>query len=142
MGKEKNTITIEITVEQPFEIAWKLWTEPRHITQWNFALDTWHCPKAKSDLKSGGRFSYRMEARDGSFGFDFSGRFIEVVEGKLLTFVLDDNRTVSVQFIDLGDRTRIVETFEAEGINPPEKQREGWQAILQNFKKYAETFIP
>ena len=136
---ETTPITVAATIQAPVQTVWTLWTNPKHIVNWNFASDDWHSPKAEADLREGGRFSYRMESRDGSMGFDFSGTFTKVTENKELSFTIDDGRTVQVLFVPYGNETTVKETFEAEGTHPVEMQRQGWQAILQNFKKYAEA---
>lgn len=126
------------SVDISLEKAWELWTEPEHIVHWNYASDDWQTTRAQNDLKAGGKFSYRMEAKDGSFGFDFSGVHKEV---KLYTFIdslLDDGRMLQVSFDYNDGKTFINEVFEAEMENSLELQRTGWQAILDNFKKYAE----
>ncbi len=131
-------ITVTATIHAPVEKVWKLWSTPEDIMQWNSASDDWHTTKAENDLRTGGTFSSRMEAKDGSFGFDFGGVYDEVKNQELIAYTLGDGRTVSVTFTADGDNTSIVETFEAETANPVELQRGGWQAILNNFKKYAE----
>lgn len=137
--ENKPTITIQATVNVPVEKVWTLWNTPEHIMQWNSASPDWHTPKAELDLRPGGKFSSRMEAKDGSFGFDFWGIFDEVKENELLSYTLGDNRKVSIQFNGDGNSTSIVETFEAENQNSLELQQQGWQSILNNFKKYAES---
>jgi uncharacterized protein YndB with AHSA1/START domain len=132
-------ITIETTVNAPVEKVWKSWSEPEHITKWCAASDDWHVPKAENDLRTGGTFSTRMEAKDGSFGFDFGGIYDDVKKNELIEYTIGDGRKVQVIFSPSGDKTKIVETFEAEATNPVEMQRGGWQAILDNFKKYTET---
>ncbi|MFB6341904.1 SRPBCC family protein [Saccharicrinis sp. FJH62] len=132
------TIAVQAEILVPVEEAWKSWTSPEDIKQWNNASNDWHTPQAKNDLKKGGRFVYRMEARDKSSGFDFSGTYTEVVPNKLISYTIDDDRKVIVEFRAHKDRTTIIETFEAEQSNPIEMQREGWQAILNNFKHYVE----
>ncbi len=107
--------------------------------QWNNASDDWHTPKATNDLRVGGAFASRMEAKDGSVGFDFGGTYTKVMPHALIAYVMDDDRAVSVIFEQRGKATQITETFEAEKTNSAEMQRQGWQAILDNFKKYAET---
>ncbi len=140
METTNNTVvTIESTVNAPVEKVWKYWTGPEHITQWNTAIDTWHSPYAENDLRVGGKFLVRMEAKDGSFGFDFGGVYDEVETNKTIAFTMSDGRKVNVQFTPNGNETRIVESFEAENQNPIEMQRGGWQSILDNFKKYTET---
>lgn len=135
----KHILTVEIRVKGSIDNVWKYWTMPEHITMWNFASDDWYCPTATNILKPEGRFSSRMEARDGSFGFDFSGTYKKVEHHRQLISVLDDNRTVETTFQDLGDEIRIVECFEPEDENAYEDQLKGWQMILDNFKKYVES---
>ncbi|MDD9269259.1 SRPBCC family protein [Paenibacillus sp. GCM10023248] len=135
----KVTITVETTVHAPVEKVWANWTEPQHITQWSFASDDWHAPNAENDLRAGGKFLTRMEAKDGSFGFDFGGVYDEVKTNELLVYTLGDGRQVTIHFTAQGNDTRIVEEFEAEGTHPVEQQQAGWQAFLDNFKKYTEN---
>lgn len=132
-------ITIETTINAPIKKVWNYWTRPEHITQWNAASDDWHTPKATNDLTVGGRFTSRMEAKDGSFGFDFGGTYTEVDTHKKIAYTLDDDRTVSITFTPTADGVKVVESFEAENQNSEELQRTGWQAILDNFKKYTEA---
>ena len=132
-------ITIEATVHAPIEKVWKYWTEPSHIVKWNAASDDWHTTKAENDLRVGGKFSSRMEAKDGSFGFDFWGIYDQVEENKLIEYTLGDERKVEAIFSGEGSSTKVVSTFEAESENPIEMQKGGWQAILNNFKKYTEA---
>ncbi len=135
----KTNITVENTVNAPVEKVWKFWTGPEHITQWNHASDDWHSPAAKNDLRTGGQFNYRMEAKDGSFGFDFNGVYDEIKTNELIAYTIEGGRKVKIIFTRQGNVTKVVETFEAENTNPIELQRGGWQAILNNFKKYAEA---
>lgn len=137
----KNTtkVTVEATVNAPIEKVWQYWSAPEHITQWNFAIDSWQCPSATNDLREGGSFTSRMEAKDGSFGFDFGGVYTKVEEHKIIEYAMSDGRTVQVNFYAENNATRVVETFDAENENDIEMQRGGWQAILDNFKKYAEA---
>ncbi|MFE5320680.1 SRPBCC family protein [Paenibacillus sp. NPDC056579] len=132
------TITVETIVHKPVESVWKYWTEPQHIMQWNNASDDWHTPHAENDLRVGGKFVSRMEAKDGSFGFDFGGVYDEVSINESIAYSLGDGRKVKVSFIRQDNDTKIVETFDAEETNAVEMQQAGWQAILDNFKKYAE----
>ena len=132
-------ITVSVNVESPVNKVWKYWTSPEHIMQWNNASDDWHTPHAENDLRAGGKFSWRMEAKDGSMGFDFSGVFDEINVLQLIRYTLDDNRKVTIEFTGSGNSTKIVETFEAETENSIELQQYGWQCILDNFKKYAES---
>lgn len=132
-------ITVEATVNAPVEKVWKTWSEPQHIKLWCAASDDWHAPKAENDLRTGGTFSTRMEAKDGSFGFDFGGVYDNVKKNELIEYTMGDGRKVRVIFTPTGDITKIVETFDAETTNPVDMQRTGWQAILDNFKKYTES---
>ena len=133
------TITVETVVHSPVEKVWEYWTEPEHIKQWNNASDDWHTPFAENDLKVGGKFVSRMEAKDGSFGFDFSGVYDEVSVNESIAYTIGDGRKVKIVFIRQENDTRIIESFEAEETNTIEMQQAGWQAILDNFKKYAES---
>jgi uncharacterized protein YndB with AHSA1/START domain len=137
--QNKTAITVETTVNAPTEKVWESFTKPEHITKWNFAADSWQCPSAQNDLRKGGNFTYRMEAKDGSFGFDFGGTYDDVQENERISYTLGDNRKADIQFIPQVNQTRVIETFEAENQNPVEMQRGGWQAILDNFKKYTES---
>lgn len=139
MEATQNTITIGTTVHAPVEKVWQYFSAPEHIIKWNNASEDWHTPHAENDLRTGGKFHSRMEAKDGSFGFDFSGTYDEVKEHELIAYSLGDGRKVSIHFSPNGNDTDIKETFEAETINPTEMQRNGWQAILDNFKKYVES---
>lgn len=136
---EKTKIRVQVKVNAPISHVWKCWTLPDEITQWNQASEDWHCPTAANDLREGGAFSYRMEARDGSFGFDFSGVYTQVVVNRQIDYLLDNGRKVEISFIDSDDYTEITETFEAENENPIQLQRDGWQAILNSFKTYSES---
>ena len=131
-------ITVEITVKAPVEKAWEYWTKPKHITNWNFATDDWHSPTSENDLRVGRKFSTRMEAKDGSFGFDFSGIYDEVKLYEVISYTLEDERKVIIVFTGKGNETNIIETFDAENSNSIELQKNGWQAILDNFRKYVE----
>lgn len=131
-------ITVETSVDAPIEKIWRYWTEPEHIMRWNSASDDWHTPRAENDLSVGGTFNARMEAKDGSAGFDFEGTYTAVEENKKIEYVMDDGRRVSILFEKQDNGYRITETFDAEETNPLEMQRDGWQAILDNFKKYVE----
>ena len=135
----KTIITVESIVNAPVTMVWQYWTEPPHIKKWNNASPDWHTPYAESELKPGGKFLSRMEAKDGSFGFDFYGVFDEVKPNEFLAFTLGDGRKVKVIFSASGNETRITESFEAESENSVELQQTGWQAILDNFKKYTEN---
>lgn len=132
-------ITVEAVVQKPVEIVWKSWTEPEHITKWNAASDDWHTPFAENDLRIGGKFQSRMEAKDGSFGFDFGGVYQDVKTHELIAYTLGDGRNVQITFSPEGSATRVVERFEAESQNSIELQQQGWQSIMDNFKKYTEN---
>lgn len=129
-------VTIEATIQASLEKVWSVWTSPEHIVKWNAASDDWHTTKAENDLRVGGRFLSRMEAKDGSFGFDFTGTYDEVVQYELIAYTMEDGRKVRVYFSQSGKSTKIVSVFDAEQENPVDMQRNGWQAILDNFAKY------
>jgi uncharacterized protein YndB with AHSA1/START domain len=131
-------ITVENTIQAPVEKVWKYWTQPEHIINWSFASDDWHTPAAENDLREGGKFSSTMAAKDGSMSFDFWGVYTKIEEYKVIEYTMGDGRTASLLFSSEGDTTKIVETFEAETENSVEMQKFGWQAILDNFKKYTE----
>lgn len=132
-------VTVSATVAKPVADVWKYYTEPRHITQWNAASDDWHSPRAENDLRVGGRFSSRMEAKDGSMGFDFEGIYTAVRNNEHFAYAMGDGRKVEVDFAPAGNGTKVTVVFDAETENPVEMQRGGWQAILDNFKTYAEN---
>jgi uncharacterized protein YndB with AHSA1/START domain len=136
---EKTKITVAATINAPVEQVWSLWTDPRHIVHWNHASDDWHTTKSENDLRVGGKFLSHMEARDGSTGFDFEGEYTRVVLLKQIIYTLGDGRNVQISFSENGKETLVAETFEAEHTYTPELQKQGWQAILNNFKKYAEN---
>ncbi|CAM3770449.1 SRPBCC family protein [Mucilaginibacter galii] len=131
-------ITVSTTVKAPVAKVWQIWTSPRHITQWCVATDTWHTPRAENHLRPGGKFLSRMEAKDGSMGFDLKGVYDAIIENELITYALDDGRQVKVDFTADADRTTITETFDPENMNPIDMQQAGWQSILDNFKRYVE----
>ncbi len=132
-------ITVQTTVQAPLSKVWQLWTAPEHIMQWNNASPDWHTPRATNDLRTGGSFMSRMEAKDGSAGFDFGGTYSEVIDGKKIAYAMDDGRKVEVLFDENGGATTVTETFDAETENSPEMQKAGWQSILDNFKSYVEA---
>jgi uncharacterized protein YndB with AHSA1/START domain len=132
-------VTIEAIIAAPPPKVWMYWTKPEHITKWNFATPDWRCPRAANDLKVGGKYAARMEAKDGSFGFDFEAVYDEVVDQKRLTYTMGDGRKATTNFEQVGDRTKVTTTFDAEAQNSVDMQRAGWQSILDNFKKYAEA---
>ncbi|ERK31144.1 SRPBCC family protein [Clostridium intestinale] len=131
-------ITIETTINTPVAHVWKFWTEPVHIMKWNSASDDWHTPFAENDLRIGGKFLSRMEAKDGSFGFDFGGTYADVKANEIIAYTLEDGRNVYITFLSDNGKTKIVEVFDAEETNPVEFQEQGWKAILDNFKGYVE----
>lgn len=136
---EKTLITVENTINAPIDKVWEAWTKPEHVVKWNNASDDWHTPKASNDLREGGKFSFRMEARDGSMGFDFGGVYDIVRNHEYIEYTMSDDRKVKVTFTSLGDATKVIETFEAENTHSIELQKSGWQSILDNFKKYVES---
>ncbi len=135
---DKTVITVKAIINAPLEKVWKLWTDPTHITKWNNASDDWHTPKAENDLRTGGKFLSRMEAKDGSMGFDFIGVYSLVDPLKRISYTMEDGRKADITFLENGGITAISESFEAEDMNSIELQEAGWQSILNNFKKYAE----
>ncbi len=135
---EKTSIQVAATINAPVEKVWESWTNPKHIVHWNNASDDWHTPSAQNDLRKGGKFTVRMEARDKSMGFDFEGEYTRVDKHKQIDYTMTDGRKVSVVFEVVGNTTSVTETFEAENTHTIDMQREGWQAILNNFKKYVE----
>ncbi len=132
-------ITVETTVDAPLQKVWESWTEPKHIMKWNNASDDWHTPSATNDLREGGDFVIRMEAKDKSAGFDFGGKYTTVIAQKQIDYTMGDGRKVSILFDEQNGQTHITESFDPESENSPEMQRQGWQAILDNFKKYTEA---
>jgi uncharacterized protein YndB with AHSA1/START domain len=132
-------ITVETWVNAPVDTVWSCWTEPDHITQWNFASDDWCCPSVSQNLTVGGVYSARMEAKDGSFGFDFRAVYGEVDPNSAITLNMDDGRVARTTFAAVDAGTRITTVFDAETTHSIEMQRGGWQAILDNFKKHVET---
>jgi uncharacterized protein YndB with AHSA1/START domain len=136
---EKTTITIETTVNAGVDKVWAYWTEPKHITKWCQASDDWHAPHAESDLRVDGNFKTTMAAKDGSMSFDFGGVYTKVETNRAIGYIIGDGRKVDITFSSQGNQTKVVERFEAESTHPIEMQRGGWQAILDNFKKYTET---
>lgn len=138
MTPEVTPITVSATVNAPVARVWALWTTPADIQNWNNASDDWHTPKAANDLRVGGEFVFTMAAKDGSFSFDFGGTYTEVVENQRIAYTLGDSRNVVTTFEADGKQTTVTTVFDPENQNPADMQRAGWQAILDNFKKYAE----
>ncbi len=138
MQTQQNFITVETAVNAPIEKVWAYFTLPQHIMQWNNASADWHCPAAENDFKKGGKFTYTMAAKDGSFSFDFWGIYDDILENELIMVTLGDGRKWNTTFASIGAITEVTEKFEPENENPTELQQSGWQAILNNFKTYAE----
>lgn len=132
-------VTVESTIAADRNKVWDYYTNPKHITKWNFASDDWHCPSAENDMKIGGKYSSRMEAKDGSWGFDFEAVYDEVLNNERFIYTIADGRKVKVDFENLDNKTKVTVVFEAENQNPVEFQKGGWQAILDSFKKYTES---
>ncbi len=132
-------ITVESTIKRNIDVVWNLWTDPKHITQWCNASNEWHTPRAENNVIKGGEFLTRMESKDGKIGFDFKGIYDEVRKNEFLSYTTEDGRKVQITFTSNGSETFVSETFEAESVNSLEMQKGGWQAILDNFKKYAEA---
>ena len=139
MTNHTDRITIETTVKAPVEKVWKIWTAPGHIVKWNSASADWHTTRAENDLRTGGTFVSRMEAKDGSFGFDFCGTYDQVKPNELIEYTMEDGRKVQVKFKGNGNETIVSESFDTEDTHPKDVQRSGWQSILDNFKKYTEA---
>ena len=131
-------ITVETIVKAPIAKVWNAYTTPDDIKQWNAASDDWHTTSSTVDLRVGGAFTSRMEAKDGSFGFDFAGNYTKIVPGELLEFSFGDRACV-VEFVSGASGVTVRVTFDAESENPADMQRHGWQAILNNFSKYVEA---
>ena len=138
-SQKESIISVYTEIVGPMERIWDFWTNPSDIVHWNNASDDWHTPQAENDLKIGGIFNYRMEARDGSMGFDFIGRYDSVEKYKRIAYTLEDGRRVVLNFTSNKGRVRIEEKFEPESENSVEMQQQGWQSILDNFKKYSEN---
>ncbi|MCC6691561.1 MAG: SRPBCC domain-containing protein [Bacteroidia bacterium] len=133
-----NKITVTSTIKSDPAKVWDYYTNPTHIVNWNFADPSWHCPTATNDMRIGGVYKARMEAKDGSFGFDFETKYTEITHGKQFTYEFG-GRTATVRFENLGKQTEVIVTFDPETENPIEMQKAGWQAILNNFKNYVEA---
>jgi uncharacterized protein YndB with AHSA1/START domain len=131
-------VTVSATINAPGTSVWEKWTAPEHIIHWNFAGDDWHCPSAENDLRVGGKYNARMEAKDGSFGFDFITIYDQVVVLEKIAYTMEDGRKAITLFESVENETIVTTVFDAENENPAEMQQQGWQMILNNFKKYAE----
>lgn len=134
----KPVVTVESTVRAPIDKVWDCWTKPEHITKWCQASDDWHAPFAENDLRTGGMFRTTMAAKDGSMSFDFEGVYTRVAKEESIDYTIIGGRRVEITFLKTGDGIKVTESFEAESVNSPEMQKSGWQAILDNFKKYTE----
>jgi uncharacterized protein YndB with AHSA1/START domain len=132
-------ITVETVANAPLQQVWDAWNTPADIQQWNTAQDDWHTTRSTVDLREGGRFLARMEARDGSSAFDFEGTYTRVVPHRAIEYRMSDGREVQIEFAERADGVLVKETFDTENENPPEVQRQGWQAILNNFARHVET---
>jgi uncharacterized protein YndB with AHSA1/START domain len=130
------SITVEALANANVTKVWEAWTKPEHITKWNFASDDWHCPSASNDLRVGGKYIARMEAKDGSFGFDFEAVYNEIITHQKITYTMTDGRVATTTFEEVASKTKVVTTFHAENENSIELQQQGWQAILNNFATY------
>jgi uncharacterized protein YndB with AHSA1/START domain len=132
-------ITVSVSVQASPKRAWEMFTDPASVTEWNFASPDWHCPRARSELREGGTFCYRMEARDGSFGFDFEGTFLEFSPPTRLRYSLGESREALVRFVEQGGRTLVTQSFTPEPTHSLEQQRSGWQSILENYRQHVEA---
>ncbi|WP_421753931.1 SRPBCC domain-containing protein [Croceimicrobium sp.] len=133
------SIVVEVLIPQELDKVWEAWTQPELIQKWNFASDDWHCPAAINELKAGGTLKWRMESKDGKLGFDFIGTYLEVRPKEFIAYHIEDGRKVEISFIENGNQVKLSESFEPENQNSLELQKQGWQAILENFKKHAES---
>jgi uncharacterized protein YndB with AHSA1/START domain len=131
-------IKVETLVRAPLARVWHAWSNPADIVKWNAAQDDWHTTRSSVDLREGGKFSSRMEAKDGSAGFDFEGSYTKVIPQKTIEYLMPDGREVEVLFVQKADGVLVTNVFDAETENAPEIQRQGWQAILDNFGRYVE----
>lgn len=136
---DKTQITVETIINAPVEKVWKNWTDPKDIVQWAFASDDWHAPYADNDVRVDGVFKTTMAAKDGSYSFDFGGIYTKVEPNKTLDYTIGDGRKVWISFESEGDKTKVIETFEAENTHSIEMQKGGWQAIMENFRKHVEA---
>jgi uncharacterized protein YndB with AHSA1/START domain len=132
-------ITVQSNIISPIKKVWECWTSPEHITKWNNASDDWHTPYAENDLRVGGKFKSTMASKDGAMSFDFEGEYTLVEQNKAIEYVMADGRKVEISFETTPSGVEVIESFDPETENPEEMQRGGWQAILDNFKKYVES---
>lgn len=133
-----NMIKVQTVINSTLIQVWDSWTKNEHIVHWNFAADDWHCPNATNNLEIGGEFHYTMAAKNNSFSFDFWGTHQNIETHQKIESILGDGRKMSVQFEVVENGVLVIEQFEPEQQNPPERQQMGWQMILDNFKKYVE----
>jgi uncharacterized protein YndB with AHSA1/START domain len=136
---EQTKIKVEASVNAPLEKVWQAWNDPIDIVKWNTPDPSWHTPSSENDLRTNGKFKHRMEAKDGSFGFDFEGTYNKVELHKEITYTMPDGRMATTLFTEKDGKTLLETTFDPETQNEPEFQKKGWQAILANFVKYAES---
>lgn len=134
---KNNRITVTATINAANKKVWDCYTNPKHIVNWNFADPSWHCPSAENDMRVGGTYKARMEAKDGSFGFDFEAVYTEIIPERKFTYEFG-GRMATVKFDTAGNQTTVTVTFDPETENSIELQQQGWQAILNNFKNYVE----
>lgn len=132
-------ITVKTTIDASIEKVWSFWTLPEHITKWSFASPDWHTPYAENDLREGGKFKSTMAAKDDSMSFDFEGEYTLIKQNKVIEYIMADGRKVEITFNETSDGVEVIERFDPETQNPEEMQRGGWQAILDNFKRYVEN---
>lgn len=133
------TITVETEINSPIEKVWRYYTEPKHITKWNNASSDWHTPWAKNDLKVGGNFTYRMESKETKEGFEFEGKYTEIKNHEIISYIMLDGRKAKIEFKQIENKTHVKISFDPENENSLEMQKNGWQTILNNFKKYVES---
>ena len=138
MDSATQQVTVQVSVRATPTKAWEYFTNPEHVTNWYHASDDWHAPRAANDMRPGGKFSIRLEAKDGSGGFDFEGEYILIKPNELIEYALADGRKVLINFAEDGENVLVRENFDVENVNSAEFQRDGWQAILDNYKKYTE----
>lgn len=142
MVKHRDIVTVEVLIDAAMDVVWKCWITPADIIKWNNASEDWHTPDASNDLRKGGTFTYRMEAKNGSVGFDFGGTYGDIIDRQEINYTLEDGRRVRIIFMNVDHKVQIIESFEVEDIHPIEMQQQGWQAILDNFQKYVEHQLP
>lgn len=142
MVKHRDIVTVEVLIDAAMDVVWKCWITPADIIKWNNASEDWHTPDASNDLRKGGKFTYKMEAKNGSVGFDFGGTYGDIIDRQEINYTLEDGRRVRIIFMNVDHKVQIIESFEVEDIHPIEMQQQGWQAILDNFQKYVEHQLP